>query len=78
MSAFSLYYTVKREFFRIAGSRPGFFLGTIGEADWVIIISITVLGTNRLGIGKVIKTLGLVIIIGIGEVILVIRNGISL
>ena len=36
------------------------------------------MGIIRLGIGEVIKILGLVIILGIGEVILVVRNGISL
>ena len=44
----------------------------------VIILGIIRLGIIKLNIGEVIKILGLVIILNIGEVTLVVRNGISL
>ena len=83
LNAFSLYYTVRREFFRIIKLKPNFFLGINRVAGWVIIVGVIILGIIRsgitkLGIGEVMKTLGLIIILSIGEVTLIVRNGISL
>ena len=41
-------------------------------------MNIAKLDIIRLGIGEVMKTLGLVVILNIGEVILIVRNGILL